>query len=311
MRRFSNITTTQLARICGVSQGTVDRALHNRGEINPETKAKILAVAKEYGYAPSLQKDGVKKGRSMLIGVVLFDLYNGYFSRLAMSFVNQAKRAGYSVLFLFSNKKLKSEREAVDYFHYIGVDGIVLFSVGSDDSGYAEYLRSLMKPIVLVGNRVGDLQYIGVDDYQAMYDLATSHVATTREGEIVYFAPVLAGRLSKDNAQILRYKGFLQAMKDAGRAYRLVTEIDALDVGVKAAGIVCSTDYYVLQVLRKTGGAEGIALAGFDNISPLQSLEKRVLTVEYSTDAIALECLKYVLGKKCQSKIAHSVVENT
>ena len=109
----------------------------------------------------------------------------------------------------------------------------------------------------------------------------------------------------------MRYKGFLQAMKDAGRAYRLVTEIDALDVGVKAAGIVCSTDYYVLQVLRKTGGADGIALAGFDNISPLQSLEKRVLTVEYSTDAIALECLKYVLGKKCQSKIAHSVVENT
>ena len=61
MRRFSNITTTQLARICGVLQGTVDRALHNRGEINPETKAKILAVAKEYGYAPSLQKGGGKK----------------------------------------------------------------------------------------------------------------------------------------------------------------------------------------------------------------------------------------------------------
>ena len=36
--RFSKITTTQLARICGVSQGTVDRALNNRGGINPETE---------------------------------------------------------------------------------------------------------------------------------------------------------------------------------------------------------------------------------------------------------------------------------
>ena len=79
MKRFSNITTTQLARICGVSQGTVDRALHNRGEINAETKQKILTVAKEYGYVPSLQISGATKDRSMLIGVVLFDLYNEYF----------------------------------------------------------------------------------------------------------------------------------------------------------------------------------------------------------------------------------------
>ena len=309
MRRFSNVTTTQLARICGVSQGTVDRALHNRGEINPETKAKILAVAKEYGYVPSLQKTGAGQGRSMLIGVVLFDLYNEYFSRLAMSFVNQAKRAGYSVLFLFSNKKLKSEREAVEYFHYIGVDGIVLFSVGSDESGYAEYLRSVMKPIVLIGNRVGDLQYIGVDDFQAMYDLTARHEAEAGAGEIVYFAPVLAGKLSKNNAQILRHKGFVRAMENTGRAYRLVTELESLPQ--KAAGIVCSTDYYVLQVFQRTGGARGIALAGFDNISLLQSLEKRVLTVEYSTDTIALECLKYLLGKKYQSKIKHTIVENT
>ena len=153
-----------------------------------------------------------------------------------------------------------------------------------------------------------DLQYIGVDDFQAMYDLSTCYAAEVKEGEIVYFAPVLAGKLSKDNAQILRYKGFLQAMKDTGRACRLVTDIDALSS--RAAGIVCSTDYYVLQVLRKTGGAEGIELAGFDNISPLHGIEKRVLTVEYSTDAIALECLKYVYGKRYQSKIAHTVVEN-
>ncbi|MBQ9117202.1 MAG: helix-turn-helix domain-containing protein, partial [Clostridia bacterium] len=49
------MTTTQLARICGVSQGTVDRALHNRGGINPETKARILEIAKEYDYRPNNQ----------------------------------------------------------------------------------------------------------------------------------------------------------------------------------------------------------------------------------------------------------------
>ena len=88
MRRFSKITTTQLAGICGVSQGTVDRALHNRGKINPQTREYILSVAREYDYIPNVQN--ANRGNSMLIGVVLFDLYNEFFSKLAMSLVNAA-----------------------------------------------------------------------------------------------------------------------------------------------------------------------------------------------------------------------------
>ena len=58
MRRFSKITTTQLARICGVSQGIVDRALHNRQGISSETRKQILAVAKEYDYVPNIRNAG-------------------------------------------------------------------------------------------------------------------------------------------------------------------------------------------------------------------------------------------------------------
>ena len=76
MKRFSKITTTQLARICGVSQGTIDRALHNRSGINPETRARILEIAKEYDYRPTIQSGG--NTNSMLIGVVLFDLNNSH-----------------------------------------------------------------------------------------------------------------------------------------------------------------------------------------------------------------------------------------
>ena len=114
MRRFSKITTTQLARICGVSQGTVDRALHNRGDINPKTRERILEVAREYDYIPTVQNKD--QANSMLIGVILFDLYNEFFSKLAMSLVNAADRFGYSIIFQFSNKNEKSERSESSSF---------------------------------------------------------------------------------------------------------------------------------------------------------------------------------------------------
>ena len=44
-----SISTKKIAEICGVSQGTVDRALNNRKGINEETKKRILQVAEENG----------------------------------------------------------------------------------------------------------------------------------------------------------------------------------------------------------------------------------------------------------------------
>ena len=306
MRRFSKITTTQLARICGVSQGTVDRALHNRGEINPKTKEHILAVAREYDYVPSIQ--GGSQENSMLIGVVLFDLYNEFFSKLAMSLVSAAKRAGYSIIFQFSQKDLKSERAALEYFDYIGVDGMILFSGGSDSEEYANYLRSFKKPMVLVGNQMFDLPFIGIDDAMAMRELTERFVADAPDGDILYYAPILKGELHASNAQQLRLAGFVEAMERLGRNYRIVTDVEEL---VDFGGIVCSTDYYALQVLKHLGYPKDLRIAGFDNISLLSDLHLQVLTVEYSTDQIAEECINYLLGKRFNAKIGYRLLHNS
>lgn len=300
MKRFSSITTTQLARICGVSQGTVDRALHDREGINPKTKERILSVAREYEYVPCTNAPG---GRSMLIGVVLYDLYNAFFSKLAMSLVEKAKADGYSVIFLFSGKDAREEKSALDYFNYIGVDGIVLFSCGSDSEEYKNYLHSIRRPIVTVGNRLFDLPHIGIDDATAMYDLASCMLSRVGEGEIQYFAPILKKKLHKDNAQYLRLSGFERAMRDHQRAYRIVYDEDALSAN--AAGIVCSTDHYVLRLLQVLGLSLAPRIAGFDNVI---SFGIDVDTVEYSTDSIAEECMKFFLRRRYNPRISYSIV---
>lgn len=304
MKHFSSITTTQLAKICGVSQGTVDRALHDREGISEKTKTKILSVAREYGYVAHV--DGASKTRSMLIGVVLFDLKNEFFSKLAMSLVEKAKIDGYSVIFLFSNKDLKAERRAIDYFNYIGVDGIVLFPVGTEKEEYKNYLKSICRPIVTVGNRLFDLPYIGVDDYRAMYDLTCMMQTKVNDDKLQYFAPILKKELHENNAQILRYKGFEKAMEDNRFKYDLI--FDEKDLSNKAKGIICSTDHYVLKVMKKLGRTNKTMLAGFDNISMLEKLGKEILTIDYSTDEIAVQCMNYFLRRKHKSEISYSII---
>lgn len=305
MKRFSKITTTRLARICGVSQGTVDRALHGRGEIAEKTRERILSVAREYDYIPTVH--GSENGNSMLIGVVLYDLYNEFFSKLAMSLVEAAKEIGYSIIFQFSDKDLATERSALEYFDFIGVDGIVLFSVGSDSEEYKNYLHSLKKPLVLIGNPMYGLPFFGVDDEAAMHDLTLRLCADAPRGPVLYFAPILKRDLHEENCQRRRLSGFVRAMTHLARPFRVVTEVEELsDFGA----IVCSTDYYALKALRYLQGEQDLKIAGFDNISLLKLLDRRVLTVEYSTDRIARQSIHYLLGNRYSNHIPYTVLYN-
>ena len=303
MKRFSSMTTTQIARICGVSQGTVDRALHDRPGIAPQTKARILEVAREFDYIPSVGGK-TPAGKSMLIGVVLYDLYNPFFSKLAMSLVNEFQSVGYSVIFQFSDKSLDRERSALDYFNYIGVDGIVLFSVGSDNAEYLSYLHSLMRPTVAIGNRMEGIAYIGIDDKRAMYDLTEQLSRQYPVGELVYFSPSLKKELHSLNAQRLRFEGFRQAAKACGRPWRLAT--DESELSLDCGGIICSTDHYAARARKHLGLSHTLPVAGFDRAS--FSTEECFMTVEYSTDRIAKECQNYILKRNFDPLIPHTVL---
>ena len=48
------ITEKEIAALAGVSRGTVDRALKDRPGVSPETKARVLAIAKKYNYRPNI-----------------------------------------------------------------------------------------------------------------------------------------------------------------------------------------------------------------------------------------------------------------
>ena len=89
----NKISMSQLAKICGVSQGTVDRALHNRVGINKETRDHILTMAKKYGYRPNGTLNTDKK--SGMVGIIVFDLYNEYFSELIVEIERKLRSRGY------------------------------------------------------------------------------------------------------------------------------------------------------------------------------------------------------------------------
>ena len=278
------VSTTQLAKICGVSQGTVDRALNDRKGINPKTKEKILAVAKEYGYRPNIHARSISGGKSMLIGIVVFDLYNEYFSNVLTSIEEKCRSKGYSTVVMFTHKDGKSELECIDNLYRMYVDAIVLCPINKGEE-FENYLQSLEIPIVTIGNRLNNFAYVGIDNYSAM-EKTVEYVIGHNYEQIVYVTPKL-----KENqniyAQTERVTAFLDTCKLHNIEHTAVSIADVEDIklrGCKTA-IICSSDIYALQ-LTQFAKRQNYGIIGFDNIRIIDKLGVALDSVSYNVERV-------------------------
>ena len=311
--RYSIISTKQLARICGVSQGTVDRALHGREGIRAQTRERILAAARKYGYCPDLPDTRAYAGRSMLFGMVLFDLNNDYFAQLVMDFEAACRRIGYHAIVMFSHKDARSEIGCLNQLVHLGVDGIVLFPVGQG-AEYGAYLQSLRTPIVTVGNCVQDIARVGADDAAAMRDMV-AHVLRNGAKSLLYYAPVLA-RENQENrsAQEQRYAGFREAASCAGVPWQLATDECALRhalEGAIAPAVLCPSDHYAIRVRQWFGARGDVRVCGFDNSRILRKAELPIDSVEIDRTAL-VDGILSVLQRGAQGcTVSHRIAENS
>ena len=295
------ITTSEIAKICGVSQGTVDRALNGRPDINAQTKQKIISVAKQYGYREYADIPGSKTDG--LIGIIVFNINNEYFSELITEVEYILREEKLGTVVMMSHYDRQYEIECIRNMYNMGVKGIILCSVNGTEE-FNNYLRLFDIPIVAVGNRVDALPYVGIDDFAAMREM-TAKVLSRGAENIVYFSPALC----YDNAyaQRKRYEGFLSVIGDT--KYSVVTSIDDIKESYdEATTIICSSDYYAMTVYFKVKGAK---VVGFDNIKAINKYGLAIDSVGYSVSEIAREAVNIVIGGKKQDVlINHFIAEH-
>ena len=77
------VTIKDIAKAANVSRGTVDRALNDRGGVNPDVAARIKSLASEMGYKPNtIAKALATRSNPVRIGVVINSLGNPFFDKV-------------------------------------------------------------------------------------------------------------------------------------------------------------------------------------------------------------------------------------
>jgi len=307
-RNSMSITLEEIAKICGVSRGTVDRALHGRKGISPNTRKKILETAEKMGYRTNYIARSLAKGNTMTLGIVIFDLHNRFFAQLVNSIETKARDEGYFTYLTLTNKDMETEKKCIEHLVDRKVDGILLCSVNNTES-YNNYLKSLKIPIVTILNKISDeIHFLSIDDRLSMKE-ATRYVINKGYKRIIYFSPALNYRY-KTNIYAVeqRYMGFEDAIRE--NPYEVETFIvksknfaelfNKIDLNNKRTAVICTSDIYALEVMSYFKGRnikipEEVGIMGFDNIDVLKYVDPGLTTVLYPAEEISVQALEILL----------------
>lgn len=304
-----SITSKEIAAICGVSRGTVDRALNGKPGIKPATKATILRTAAEYGYSPDYIGRSLVKGRTFSLGVIVFDLKNPYFSQLLNAIAMQARMAGYAVMIMMSENSVANEIQAVKSLRERRVDGLILHPVGFGPE-YEAVIAKAQLPIVVVGNRLSpQFDFISIDNRAAAAE-ATNQILCQGYKRIIFVAPPLRkdGQVNI-SAQKERQAGFLSVVEAQHIPFRIIASagyLDELQPEISGSGqptaIFCSSDVFALEVqyALNTGrlqAGQPLGLIGFDNIDVLKYIRPQLTTIQNPIAEIGARAVDRLLSR--------------
>jgi LacI family transcriptional regulator len=210
VKKKSQTTIVDIAKVLGVSASTVSRALNKSSEINENTRREILKVANELDYRPILLAQSLHRGETHTIGVVVPDIQRPFFAGVLACIQQVATEAGYRVIICQSNESHNTEILNVQALFESRVDGLLISH--SRETKTFDHLKIQLKrglPIVHFDRVCNELDTAKViqEDFLGSFNLV-EHLITQGCKRIAAFA-------GPDNLLIsqTRMDGYFAALK--------------------------------------------------------------------------------------------------
>lgn len=209
-------TISDIAKELGVSNALVSIVLNGKNKemrISDKMTSKVLKLAKLMNYTPNYHAKGLRSGKSNTIGLIVGDIANPFFGKLARNIGNNALNRGYTVFIGNSDENKSKFAIQLEIFTNRHVDGIILVPpIGSEKE-----LLSLKKrkiPFVVLDRILTEVSshVVTINNYTASYD-ATERLIKNNRKNI---------SLINTNFKLVnmhqREKGFIDALENNGVA---------------------------------------------------------------------------------------------
>jgi LacI family transcriptional regulator, galactose operon repressor len=286
--RDSRVTIRELAHLSGVSVGTVSRALNGYADVNPETRARIVRLARELDYTPAAAARSLVTQRSHVVGVFLEtgeghpDLQHPFFHEVLVGLKHELGAGGYDLLLFASEHPGNGygEHSYLKRARHHSVEGVVLMGVDGEDPEIRRLTRSGVPCIGVDVALSGPATEYVMSDNPAGAAVAVDHLYELGHRRIATITGLIETRPGID-----RLRGYRDALRARGLAFRdeyvgygdfyvesgqqAMTRL--LDLDEPPTGVVCASDLMALGAIRAVAERglnvpRDVSIVGFDDI---------------------------------------------
>src|SRR5690606_10343603 len=159
------VSIREVASHAGVSVGTVSNVLNRPEIVAPATRSRVLRSIHELGFVPNESARQLRRGRGRVLGLVVLDVANPFFTDVAKGVEDATAAAGMAVIFCNSDGDPARESAYLDLLEEQRVRGVLITPV-DDASERLQRLRQRGILVVLLDRlaRSDDLCSVSVND---------------------------------------------------------------------------------------------------------------------------------------------------
>lgn len=312
----SKVTAFEIAKIVGVSQPTVSRALRGDRSVSEATRQRVIEVATEMNYSVDQNASRLRTQRTDVIALVIIcregedrGNVNPFYLSLLGCIAAAAADEGYGLIVSFQGvdgplfSDFEDSRQA---------DGIIVIGSGKNREAWDHFADAGRRGKAIVGwtSPSPGMLSLSSDNFEGGR-IATTHLIDQGRQRIMFAGPMGTVQLQFEE----RYRGYLAAMAEHGlepilapvmgeqtREQAAFEAVAAqIDAGVQFDAIYGANDFIALgamQCLQERGIAvpDSVAVIGFDGIRAGLFAHPTLSTIEQDYEAAGALLVRNVVA---------------
>lgn len=300
-----------VARLAGVCNATVSRALARDPSVSAGTLARVEAAARELGYVPHGAASALRAQRTRTVGAILPTLDNMLYAKATHALQKALDANGYVLLLACHDFDLKNEVKVARSLIERGVDGIVLIGAEHDEALFTLF-DDLAVPYLLTWalDATGHHPCVGFDNRSAAARVA-NYLADIGHREFAMISGVVDGNdRARDRLDGVRAALDLRGIElpaarivevpytvAAGRAAML----QLLASSPCPTAVICGNDVLAMGAVlecqaQSIAVPQSISITGFDDMEAASILEPALTTVRVPMHELGREAAQRILA---------------
>lgn len=173
------MTLDEVAKLAGVSKTTASYVINGKAQkyrISEKTQKKVMAVVEEHNFQPDHAASALRAGNSRSFGLIIPDLENTSYARLAKLIEQNSRKAGYQILIGCSDDDPDTEKKVAEALISRRVDALFVASGMPTANEFYLKLQNSGTPVIALDRPMDDEHFCCVisEDFDAALELTES-----------------------------------------------------------------------------------------------------------------------------------------